>query len=193
MMAALQDYKYPLLCALLFHVVLFCLFLHGYFADATDMGNKQVKRIQAYVAYYEVANKRYKAKSIKTVRYQDNGKHVITKKNRSKVDSSKAIAKNTSVQTKGRRKPLLMLLHNAIMHNKITPENAQVLGIKGNVVVSFYLRKSGLISNVKVLKSSSYAILDQAAVKSILGINPFFKAKQYLKHSQKFVITIQYN
>lgn len=71
-------------------------------------------------------------------------------------------------------------LRNAIMKNIIYPEKARRMGWEGKVVLSFVINETGSIKDVKILKSSGYPVLDEAAMEAIFKINQFQKKQERL-------------
>jgi len=65
------------------------------------------------------------------------------------------------------------LVRKIIENHKYYPEIAREEGVEGRVLLEFKILKSGKLAFVKVLKSSSYNILDNAAVNSVKNAAPF--------------------
>ncbi len=60
------------------------------------------------------------------------------------------------------------------IERKITyPRFARKMGWEGKVVVSFVIREDGTVTNIKIVKSSGFSLLDKNAVESIKKAVPF--------------------
>jgi protein TonB len=57
--------------------------------------------------------------------------------------------------------------------HKIYPRIAKRRGIEGVVFVGFLVTNNGLLKDIKLISSSDYEILDQAAIKTINNASPF--------------------
>ncbi len=65
------------------------------------------------------------------------------------------------------------LVRKIVEKHKFYPEMAREEGIEGSVFLEFRILKNGKLSFVKILKSSSYDLLDSAAVYSVKAASPF--------------------
>ncbi len=65
------------------------------------------------------------------------------------------------------------LLRSIIEKHKFYPEIAREEGVEGKVLLEFKVREDGRLAFVRVLKSSSYSILDHAAIYSVEKSAPF--------------------
>ncbi len=65
------------------------------------------------------------------------------------------------------------LVRDIIEKHKFYPEIAREEGVEGKVLLEFKVLKNGKLAFVKVLKSSSYDMLDSAAVYSVKKAAPF--------------------
>ncbi len=75
----------------------------------------------------------------------------------------------------------LSLIRKKIEKNKKYPIIARKMGIEGVTNIEFTIRKGGLISNLKILKSSGSSILDNAAINAIKLTSPFPQIPAKLK------------
>lgn len=66
---------------------------------------------------------------------------------------------------------LLMYLHESVQKNLVYPESAALLEQSGVVRLQFLLTSAGQIQDITLLKSSSYAELDRAAIKALQTIH----------------------
>lgn len=71
-------------------------------------------------------------------------------------------------------------VRDAVMKNIFYPEKARRMGIEGRVIISFVINESGFIDDVKILKSSGYAVLDDAVKDAIYKVNQFRKKHERL-------------
>ncbi|MGD8926988.1 MAG: energy transducer TonB [Thioalkalispiraceae bacterium] len=65
-------------------------------------------------------------------------------------------------------KKLLKRIHR----NKSYPRNARLNREEGRVLISFIIEKSGEISGLKLIRSSGYANLDKAAIRTLERVSP---------------------
>ena len=65
------------------------------------------------------------------------------------------------------------LVRGIVEKHKFYPEMAREEGIEGSVFLEFRILRSGKLAFVKILKSSSYDLLDSAAVYSVKAASPF--------------------
>jgi len=77
-----------------------------------------------------------------------------------------------------------------IESNKIYPKRAVVGNIEGKVFLKFSLYKNGIAKDIKVIKSSGYKILDNAAIEAIKRSLPFPKFPEDL-NKNKIVLSLQ--
>ena len=64
-------------------------------------------------------------------------------------------------------------IRSLIEENKKYPFIARRKGIEGKVLLIFTINKKGYLQNIKIEKSSGYAILDKAAIESVKKASPF--------------------
>lgn len=74
---------------------------------------------------------------------------------------------------------LLIALHNAIAQKEIFPVDAAMLGERGEVALHFLLHTTGAITNIVIVKSSGFTVLDNAAISALKKIAPFTAIKVY--------------
>lgn len=70
-------------------------------------------------------------------------------------------------------KDYLFGIFTKIEKNKVYPEEARSEGIEGKVKVEFIVEKNGRVKNIKVISSSGYKILDNAAMDAVKKSSPF--------------------
>jgi protein TonB len=66
-------------------------------------------------------------------------------------------------------------IRELILDNLTYPVIARRMGWKGNLTVSFVICEGGNVENVRIVKSSGHKILDDNALSTIRGIQPFPK------------------
>lgn len=113
-------------------------------------------------------------------------KQTLTHTN-AKTAAKKSIAANL---TQGQYNQLLVLLHNAIAKKQVYPASAQALQQQGSVVLSFILSISGKIDHIKIIKSSGFGLLDNAAIVAVQNVSPFTAMK--LQTAQQLKIKIDF-
>jgi TonB family protein len=77
--------------------------------------------------------------------------------------------------------PLLNLLHNATTEKLVYPKIAIDFNQSGVVQVGFVLSPSGQVTEIRLLKSSGFEILDNAAMDAVRAISPVAHVDQYLQ------------
>jgi len=71
-------------------------------------------------------------------------------------------------------------IREIIMKNITYPEKARRMGWEGKVILSFVINEAGFINEVKILKSSGYNVLDEAAKEALFKIKDFQKKHERL-------------
>ena len=71
------------------------------------------------------------------------------------------------------RQRYLGALVSAIHRKKHYPRAARARHDEGKVVVSFVIRKTGRLEDIRIARSSGSELLDEAALKTIRRVNPF--------------------
>ncbi len=66
-------------------------------------------------------------------------------------------------------------IRDVILKNLAYPHMARKMGWEGKVTVSFVVRESGHVENIKIIESSGVGILDKNAVETIKRVLPFPK------------------
>jgi protein TonB len=87
-------------------------------------------------------------------------------------------------------KPLLKLLGKAISRTLIYPKIAIDFNLRGISYIGFTLQPNGMVSGVKVVKSSGEEVLDNAATRAIIGISPVVNVNQFLDKPKYLVVGI---
>ena len=86
--------------------------------------------------------------------------------------------------------PLIELLGKALAAHLQYPKIAIDFNLRGTVYVGFDLHTSGLVSNVRVMKSSGTDVLDQAALEGVRAMSPVSNVNQYLPQNRFLVVGI---
>lgn len=84
-------------------------------------------------------------------------------------------------------KPLLAILGRALAQHLFYPRIAIDFNLHGISYVGFTLHPNGLVSNVRIVKSSGEEILDKAAVTGVSAISPVRNVDTYVKKPE-FII-----
>jgi len=71
-------------------------------------------------------------------------------------------------------------VREAVMKNITYPEKARRMGLEGRVIISFVINEAGFINDVKILKSSGYALLDEAVREALFKVHQFRKKPERL-------------
>ncbi len=58
-------------------------------------------------------------------------------------------------------------IRDEIMKNVKYPDKARKLGLEGRVLLSFIVLENGTMSDIKVMKSSDYRVLDESAKEAV--------------------------
>lgn len=69
-----------------------------------------------------------------------------------------------------------LFIKNRIVQNLVFPPVARRRGWSGRVLVSFIVCRDGQVSEIRVIESSGYPLLDRSAVDTIRKVAPFPKA-----------------
>lgn len=142
--------------------------------------------------------KQYNSKRLKDVSYklkkQSNETITTPSTNESQtnLDAQHANFSNSNLSTI--ISDYLYLIREKIEKNKEYPFIAKIKNIEGTVKVTFSIQPNGEISEIKIIESSGYEILDEAAVLAIKRCNPFPPLPEELKISDlKIKVDIIYN
>ncbi|MFC4259822.1 energy transducer TonB [Marinobacter lacisalsi] len=84
-------------------------------------------------------------------------------------------APRTEVPDSQARERYLEALATRIHQQKFYPRLSRRFGEQGRVVVSFVIQRSGELSDIRVVESSGYPGLDDAAIEALRRVSPFTK------------------
>jgi len=84
-----------------------------------------------------------------------------------------AVAQSSPMGKKEYIKAHFLYIKDDIQKNISYPRLARKMGWEGKVVVSFVICEDGTVVNIKIIKSSGFALLDKNAVESIKKAVPF--------------------
>lgn len=87
-------------------------------------------------------------------------------------------------------KPLLAILGRALAQHLFYPRIAIDFNLHGISYVGFMLHPNGLVSNVRIVKTSGEDILDKAAVTGVSAISPVRNVDPYIKKPEFIVAGI---
>lgn len=88
--------------------------------------------------------------------------------------------------------PLLDILHQATGENLVYPKIAADFNEMGMVGVGYTISPNGQISQVKLIKTSGYDILDQAALDAIHAMSPVKNVSAYLDKPKYIAAYIEF-
>jgi protein TonB len=86
----------------------------------------------------------------------------------------------------------LSLLHQAIDSRKHYPVLARRQQREGTVRLQFVMRPDGVVSDIAVVESSRFELLDNAAKQAVAAISPFVLAANYISESRSFDVNIEF-
>lgn len=168
-----------LLMSVIFHGVLFAgLFYFVEPLNARRVGLSPV--LHAHLAVGMISKREASHKRFFAVKKQDQkiGQHA-SEPAANAIDVSKKQSLALFQKT-GKENALMILLHNRISQAQRYPHRALVLEEQGRIEIGFTLFPNGHIENVRVLSSSHYLILDQAAMQAVQSIDPVPEALTYI-------------
>ena len=87
---------------------------------------------------------------------------------------------------------LMKLVYQAISEHKHYPYMARRLGQQGKVTLNFVMHPDGQVTDVMVIESSRYSVLDRAAEEAVAAISPFAMAAEYLSYEKVFDIAVDF-
>ena len=117
--------------------------------------------------------------------------HQVQPKHRSKPHPT-AHPRRAQHELKGKQlSQLVNYLFTQIHQHYHYPDDAAAMDEQGVSIVTFTLLPSGVIQHVQVLHSSSYELLDQAAVAAIRDAAPFTQAHRFIQQQQSFSLPIR--
>lgn len=87
---------------------------------------------------------------------------------------------------------LMLLVYQAISEHKHYPYMARRLGQQGKVTLNFVMHPDGQVTDVMVIESSRYSVLDRAAEEAVAAISPFAMAAEYLSYEKVFDIAVDF-
>jgi TonB family protein len=107
--------------------------------------------------------------------------------------SSAAYIEAESLKTgKPENQPLLKELSRATAAKLSYPPEAAAFKLKGTVTVSFLLYPDGRVTDVAIIQSSGFFILDNAALNTIKSISPVRDANLYISKPEVLTVGIIY-
>ncbi len=87
----------------------------------------------------------------------------------------------------------MILLHNRISQAQRYPHRALALDEQGNIEIGFTLFPDGHLENVRVLSTSHYPMLDQAAVEAVQSVDPVPEAAAYIRHKTLLRVWVHFS
>ena len=86
----------------------------------------------------------------------------------------------------------IQLVYQAVNQHKRYPYMARRMGQEGKVKISFVMHPDGKVTDIMLVESSRYSLLDRAAEESIAAISPFVQAADYLAYEKMFDIAVEF-
>lgn len=114
------------------------------------------------------------------------GEAVTGDANDQSKDQQKQVNSNADVNQ------LLQLVYQEINRKKHYPYLAKRQRREGLVKLSFVLHPDGKVTDVSVIESSQFSVLDRAAQKAVEDISPFMLAADYLNYQQAFNVDVDF-
>ncbi len=198
----MTQYKYYV-TSLSIHVMVLLLFgiYFDEYSQPKKYGNTQAKTVAAFIYQGALSRsvsvqKQEKVKSNqtkKTINKDTKSWHALKIKpfeKPHKENIKQSISSQASVGQGEVATTLIALLHDAIQRKQQYPSSAWEMQRQGRVTVVFQLHEDGHISNVRMLKSSGTASLDQAALQAVNDAAPFRELLTYIKQAQEYQIDI---
>lgn len=189
--------------------------LFYYHADELDYG--EIEAEQSYISV-KLYSTKPSVKQDKVVKTADNdteksdskeivqvkalaGNHISEKK----IEKTKSVKQQdrstkedaiseaeTKKQSGESRVLLLSLLHKEINAHKEYPYMAVRQRREGRVKINFMLHPDGKISDISIVESSHYSLLDAAARLAVQSVSPLQVAENYLQQSELFDVDIEF-
>lgn len=172
----------------LFFGAIFILHL-DFFPAINNKSHNQI--LPSYLYHFTAAKDNSMKKSNKSFFNKLVGK----KTTKSVKDTEKNNLKNTAQisgnLTKSYRDELLKKLHDLIQNQIVYPK--ELLNDDNKyLTVNFELHENGYIKNIKIIRSSGVAILDQAVSTAIEELQPISFASQFLNQPDNFSVIVEF-
>lgn len=174
--------------------------LHGLIYVHFQARNKKVKsvyskvhktRITLKTTNHKYLEKQRKVKAVKKKVVQKENKKkskvIIPVKRKVVAKTSKSMERSIvkkSTQTSGQKDLVakyLSKVRQSILKNKFYPRVARKLRQQGEVVVTFAIRWPNTIENVKLIKMTPHALLNESALNSVTGLTELAVMPEKLK------------
>jgi len=210
----LKNKQYRLMLALIFSAL-----VHGVvvFYDAEDTDSfasnetasvvVSIELVAGSAETIEVTDKQKAKSEIKQKKYQDREIVSVVDDSKKQTAEEKTIKPSTSdasVKTGVAEQQevaesnnvssdeFLKLVYIEISKHKRYPYQARRQRREGRVKINFTLHPDGHVSEVMVMESSRFNVLDRAAQQAVESISPFAMAANYLNVETEFNVNIDY-
>jgi len=142
----------------------------------------------------QTAAKNKELVSVITEVYQSSSEEKQPEKKLTESVSNEGAAKHSNLaeSSSDREDEFLKLVYVEINKKKYYPYQARRQHREGRVKINFKLHPDGRVSEVVVLQSSHFNVLDHAAQKAVESISPFLMAASYLHVETEFNVDIDY-
>jgi len=173
--------------------------LHGFIYVHFQSQTKPLKSIYSKVQRTRITLKTTNRKYLKNEVLPTAIKKRVVKKKTKKVrkltpSPRKIVSKSSELmersivrpvsQTSGRKNLVakyLSKVRESILRNKFYPRVARRLKQQGEVIVTFAIRWPNTIENIRLIKMTPYALLNESALNSVKGITQLAKMPEKLK------------
>ena len=134
-----------------------------------------------------------KEASVSTVQDRDKSLEASANEQVTINDSSDLVTEQEKkVQSNGNVNQFLQLVYQEISRHKLYPYMAKRQRREGLVKLNFVLHPDGQVTDVIIVQSSKFSVLDRAAQKAVEDISPFLLAADYLNYQQAFNVDVDF-
>lgn len=204
--------KHKLTIALLLSAAGHGLFLFGSFNDEFLLQSPDSQMNELQLEFTSMDSSSHKEPSVKTTNTDSlvaqekvAQKRALHRAETTKIATDESLAEPLTNSGKDRQQQkkqlsksvenqdaLMQLVYRAINQHKHYPYMARRLGQQGKVSVNFVMHPDGQVTDVVVVESSRYSVLDRAAEQAVVAISPFAMAAEYLSYEKVFDIAVDF-
>ena len=195
-----KKFNINLITSLLLHaVILLFIFFAWHQIETINKCNKAENNIlQAYTYSLNTTSSSISRaitsenKIIKKPNTTDSKESIKRKKISESTNKSES-SENKTINSEQTTDQLINLLHAAIQAQQQYPHNALIQKQTGTVTVSFILFPDGQITSIKIMQSSGFESLDEAAVNAVKNAAPIKEVSSYLTTAKNFNISLHFS